>query len=88
MWPSLVPVRAQSRKVLYVAWGKLTTFPGWYGLSAAKTYLRLRPDLRIQIIDNDTSVGGVWSRDRLYPNLVAQVKLGVSASKRAGSETH
>ena len=28
------------------------------------------------ILDSDSTVGGVWSKDRLYPNLVAQVKLG------------
>ncbi|KAK7995024.1 hypothetical protein PG990_013797 [Apiospora arundinis] len=50
---------------------------GWYGLVAARTYLRLRPDINLLIIDADNSVGGVWSKDRLYPNLVAQVKLGL-----------
>ncbi|KAK1979456.1 hypothetical protein LZ30DRAFT_761813 [Colletotrichum cereale] len=50
---------------------------GWYGLVAARTYLRLRPDINLLIIDSDTTVGGVWSKDRLYPNLVAQVKLGL-----------
>lgn len=29
------------------------------------------------IIDADTTVGGVWSKDRLYENLVAQVNLGL-----------
>jgi hypothetical protein len=56
----------------------LTACLGWYGLVAARTYLRLRPDVNILIIDSDNTVGGVWSKDRLYPNLVAQVKLGVS----------
>ena len=51
---------------------------GWYGLAAARTYLRLRPAANVLIIDSDSTVGGVWSRDRLYPNLVAQVRLGVS----------
>jgi hypothetical protein len=50
---------------------------GWYGLVAARTYLRLQPAANVLIIDSDNSVGGVWSQDRLYPNLVAQVKLGV-----------
>ncbi|KAI2609238.1 FAD/NAD(P)-binding domain-containing protein [Hypoxylon sp. NC1633] len=49
---------------------------GWYGLVAARTYLRLQPETNILILDSDNSVGGVWSKDRLYPNLVAQVKLG------------
>ncbi|KAL9030783.1 MAG: hypothetical protein Q9196_001133 [Gyalolechia fulgens] len=50
--------------------------PGWYGLVAARTYLRLRPNAKLLIIDSDSTVGGVWSKKRLYPNLVAQVKLG------------
>lgn len=29
------------------------------------------------IVDSDRTVGGVWSSERLYPNLVAQVKLGL-----------
>lgn len=51
--------------------------PGWYGLVAARTYLKLRPTTNILIIDSDSTVGGVWSKERLYPNLVAQVRLGV-----------
>ncbi|KAH7311406.1 hypothetical protein B0I35DRAFT_438023 [Stachybotrys elegans] len=50
---------------------------GWYGLVAARTYLRLRPGANLVIIDNDSTVGGVWSKERLYPNLVAQVRLGL-----------
>lgn len=55
----------------------LTFGTGWYGLVAARTYLRLRPNVNLVIIDSDTSVGGVWSEDRLYENLVAQVNLGL-----------
>ena len=29
------------------------------------------------IVDSDSSVGGVWSEGRIYPNLVAQVKHGL-----------
>ncbi|KAI0811454.1 hypothetical protein GGR55DRAFT_102011 [Xylaria sp. FL0064] len=50
---------------------------GWYGLVAARTYLRLRPSTKLIIIDSDSTVGGVWSKDRLYPNLVAQVRHGL-----------
>ncbi|KAI1370876.1 FAD/NAD(P)-binding domain-containing protein [Hypoxylon crocopeplum] len=50
---------------------------GWYGLVTARTYLRLRPEANVLIIDSDNTVGGVWSKDRLYPNLVAQVRLGL-----------
>ncbi|KAL4942553.1 hypothetical protein BDV06DRAFT_235396 [Aspergillus oleicola] len=50
---------------------------GWYGLVAARTYLRLCPNANLVIIDSDSTVGGVWSEQRLYPNLVAQVNLGL-----------
>ncbi|GAB7353358.1 hypothetical protein MBLNU459_g3842t1 [Dothideomycetes sp. NU459] len=50
---------------------------GWQGLVAARTYLRLRPSANLLIIDSESTVGGVWSKERLYPNLVAQVKLGL-----------
>ena len=50
---------------------------GWYGLVAASTYLKLRPTANLVIIDSESTVGGVWSKERLYPNLVAQVKLGL-----------
>ncbi|KAJ5918463.1 hypothetical protein N7466_010455 [Penicillium verhagenii] len=50
---------------------------GWYGLVAARTYLRLCPNVNLVVIDSDSTVGGVWSEDRLYPNLVAQVNLGL-----------
>ena len=44
---------------------------------AARTYLRLRPATNLLIVDSDSTVGGVWSKKRLYPNLVAQVKHGL-----------
>ncbi|KAI1437787.1 hypothetical protein GGR50DRAFT_604528 [Xylaria sp. CBS 124048] len=50
---------------------------GWYGLAAARTYLRLRPSTNLIILDSENTVGGVWSRERLYPNLVAQVRHGL-----------
>lgn len=33
--------------------------------------------MNVLIIDSDDTVGGVWSEKRLYPNLVAQVNLGL-----------
>jgi dimethylaniline monooxygenase (N-oxide forming) len=33
--------------------------------------------VNLLIIDTDSTVGGVWSEERLYPNLVAQVNLGL-----------
>lgn len=44
---------------------------GWTGLAAAKTYLQINPDVSLTIIDEDSSVGGVWSASRVYPGLVA-----------------
>ena len=44
---------------------------GWAGLAAAKTYLEVRPDVSLTIIDEDSSVGGVWSASRVYPGLIA-----------------
>lgn len=44
---------------------------GWTGLAAAKTYLQINPNVSLTIIDEDSSVGGVWSESRVYPGLVA-----------------
>jgi dimethylaniline monooxygenase (N-oxide forming) len=52
------------------------TFLGWYGLTAAKTFLTLEPDTKLAIFDRDRTVGGTWAQDRIYPNLVAQVEHG------------
>ncbi|OJJ42249.1 hypothetical protein ASPZODRAFT_77332 [Penicilliopsis zonata CBS 506.65] len=49
---------------------------GWYGLVTARTYLRLRPATKLLIVDSEDTVGGVWSKNRLYPGLVAQVSVG------------
>ncbi len=44
---------------------------GWTGLAAAKTYLQIRPDISLTLIDEDSSVGGVWSASRVYQGLIA-----------------
>ncbi|KAK6085734.1 flavin-binding monooxygenase-like family protein [Seiridium cupressi] len=49
---------------------------GWYELKAASTLLTLAPDTTIAIFDKYSSAGGTWCRDRIYPNLVAQVEFG------------
>ncbi|EER28767.1 Flavin-binding monooxygenase-like family protein [Coccidioides posadasii C735 delta SOWgp] len=46
---------------------------GWYGLIAARTYLELVPGTRLLIVDDSLSIGGAWSRERVYPNLYAQI---------------
>ena len=50
---------------------------GWYGLIAAWTFLRLAPATRLLIVDDADSIGGVWSKERIYPNLFAQVGHGL-----------
>ncbi|KAI0380850.1 FAD/NAD(P)-binding domain-containing protein [Hypomontagnella monticulosa] len=50
---------------------------GICGLVAARSYLRLRPEANVLILDSDKTVGGVWSKDRLYPALVTQTELGL-----------
>jgi dimethylaniline monooxygenase (N-oxide forming) len=44
---------------------------GWSGLAAAKTYLQINPNISLTIIDEDSTVGGVWSSARIYPGLIA-----------------
>ncbi|GKT65221.1 flavin-binding monooxygenase-like family protein [Colletotrichum tofieldiae] len=46
---------------------------GWTGLISAKTYLDLAPETDLLIVDGGKSVGGVWSKERIYPDLYAQV---------------
>jgi dimethylaniline monooxygenase (N-oxide forming) len=45
---------------------------GLYGICAATTYLALYPTRRIKVLEADQGVGGVWSRQRLYPNFSSQ----------------
>jgi cation diffusion facilitator CzcD-associated flavoprotein CzcO len=58
----------------------LLTVLGWYGLKAATTYLKLQPGTNLAIFERDNTVGGTWSSDRIYPNLVAQVEMGYFVS--------
>lgn len=50
-------------------------------MKAASTYLKLAPDTKLAIFDKYDSVGGTWNRERIYPNLVAQVEFGYFVSK-------
>ena len=50
---------------------------GWSGLAAAKTYLQMNPAIDLTILDDDSTVGGVWSTDRLYPGLIANSPNGL-----------
>ncbi|KAM7189491.1 cofactor FMO1 enzyme is FAD [Naviculisporaceae sp. PSN 640] len=46
---------------------------GWYGLVAARTFMELAPDAKLLIIDDSKTIGGVWSREKIYPGLHAQI---------------
>lgn len=50
---------------------------GWNGLITASTYLKLAPESKLLIVDDGQSIGGVWSNERIYPNLFAQVGHGL-----------
>ncbi|KAK4221926.1 cofactor FMO1 enzyme is FAD [Podospora fimiseda] len=50
---------------------------GWCGLIAAKTYLQTKPSARILIVDDASTVGGTWCKERLYPHLVAEAHYGL-----------
>lgn len=43
---------------------------GFNGLIAAKTYLQLKPSADLLILDNESTIGGVWSASRIYPGLL------------------
>jgi dimethylaniline monooxygenase (N-oxide forming) len=49
---------------------------GWTGLICAQTYLDFKPDADVVLIDDGPSIGGSWRKERIYPNLYAQVKYG------------
>ncbi|TVY85300.1 FAD-dependent monooxygenase DEP4 [Lachnellula suecica] len=50
---------------------------GWNGLIAAKTYLELQPNTNLILLDEQASIGGVWSSEKIYPSLFAQIKFGL-----------
>ncbi|KAJ5817286.1 cofactor FMO1 FAD enzyme [Penicillium robsamsonii] len=50
---------------------------GWNGLIAAKTYLDLSASANLIIIDEQATIGGVWSAEKIYPSLYAQINHGL-----------
>jgi dimethylaniline monooxygenase (N-oxide forming) len=50
---------------------------GWAGLAAAKTYLQVNPSISLTLLSNESSIGGVWSKDRIYPSLIANSPNGL-----------
>ena len=44
---------------------------GLHGICAAHTFLKIDPSLSLLILDEKSSIGGVWSKEQLYPGLRA-----------------
>ncbi|KAL7939383.1 hypothetical protein V8C35DRAFT_275216 [Trichoderma chlorosporum] len=49
---------------------------GWYGLAAAKQYRALHPNDSLVVFDPQSSVGGTWADERLYPDVKSNNLLG------------
>ncbi|RPA96519.1 FAD/NAD(P)-binding domain-containing protein [Choiromyces venosus 120613-1] len=50
---------------------------GPFGIIAAKTYLELNPKATLALLESDTSLGGAWSKNRIYPGMYSQSPLGM-----------
>jgi dimethylaniline monooxygenase (N-oxide forming) len=46
---------------------------GINGITLAKTYLGIDPLVDILLVDSELSIGGVWSKERVYPGLHYEV---------------
>lgn len=42
-------------------------------MAAAQTFLKLAPGTNLLIVDDSASIGGIWSQERIYPSLYAQI---------------
>ncbi|TPX07090.1 uncharacterized protein E0L32_010985 [Thyridium curvatum] len=42
---------------------------GWYGIAAAKQFHCTQPGARLAVFDSQSSIGGTWADERLYPGL-------------------
>ncbi|KAI1385183.1 FAD/NAD(P)-binding domain-containing protein [Hypoxylon trugodes] len=49
---------------------------GWYGLAAAKQFHCTQPECSLAVFDSQSSLGGTWADDRLYPGLKSNNLLG------------
>lgn len=49
---------------------------GWYGLMMASTYIRVNPTHSVVLYTDSSSIGGVWAKEKLYPNLKSNNMLG------------
>ncbi|KAI1191954.1 hypothetical protein F5B17DRAFT_124083 [Nemania serpens] len=49
---------------------------GWYGLAAAGQFHATQPDRSLAVYDSQSSLGGTWAGERLYPGLRSNNLLG------------
>ncbi|KAI0015922.1 FAD/NAD(P)-binding domain-containing protein [Xylariomycetidae sp. FL0641] len=49
---------------------------GWYGLAAAKQFHCTQPESSLVVFDSQSSLGGTWAEERLYPGLKSNNLLG------------
>lgn len=50
---------------------------GFHGLIAARRFLELYPNTELTIFEADNYLGGVWSRERVYEELLTESSLGM-----------
>ncbi|KAI1817240.1 FAD/NAD(P)-binding domain-containing protein [Poronia punctata] len=49
---------------------------GWYGLAAARQFHHTHPNSSLAVYDSQSSLGGTWAEERLYPGLKSNNLLG------------
>jgi cation diffusion facilitator CzcD-associated flavoprotein CzcO len=49
---------------------------GWYGLGVAKQFHCTQPDSSLAVFESQSSLGGTWADERLYPGLKSNNLLG------------
>ena len=49
---------------------------GVAGLPMAKTYLHFEPNIKLLILDQNKTIGGVWAKEKLYPGLRSNNLIG------------
>lgn len=49
---------------------------GLSGLPMARTYLHFEPDVKLLILDQNKTIGGVWAKEKLYPGLQSNNQFG------------
>ncbi|KAI9790637.1 MAG: hypothetical protein M1816_004970 [Peltula sp. TS41687] len=49
---------------------------GWHGLAAARTYVEIKPTVKLVVLEAAKTVGGVWAAEHLYSNLRSNNLLG------------